>query len=406
MKIKYLILLLGTFLSALKSLGQLEPQTKEINWYKSIDQALADAKAQNKMLFVECFTYTCPVCMSMEPIFKKPEVVKKYNADFINYKLEVTLAGQVKFLDSKNIYLTSFPQFLFFDSNGNLVHQSDMSPDESVFINVANNAQNTQTRAATYKDRFSMGERGFDFLINYAAYSRLIKDNEGNYKAADELYNLYPKDQISSETSWKITKKCIADFDNGFGKFWINNVALAAKYEANDGHNGAEITILGGLISGPLNGAKGKTYSVEKLQEVKKYMKLLKAEQYIDGATWQQESKALIRENRPTEALPIANKIMTKFYNQVEALQYISKFYNDEYPDKGYAVFMKTLLARIKQLAKTEGSIAYNLYETARYYKKIGDVPNAKLNAKKGQAIALKLKDEPEKFAILLKELP
>jgi thiol-disulfide isomerase/thioredoxin len=61
----------------------------QVTWNPSIDDALAQAKASGKLLFVECYSPTCPVCQSMEPFFKKTEVATKYNSSFINYKLDV-----------------------------------------------------------------------------------------------------------------------------------------------------------------------------------------------------------------------------------------------------------------------------------------------------------------------------
>jgi thiol-disulfide isomerase/thioredoxin len=361
-----------------------------VNWYKSIDQAMADAKAQNKMLFVECFTPTCPVCMSMEPIFKKPEVIGKYNSDFINYKLDVGIAEQVKFLTSKNIVLASFPQFLYFDADANLVHQADIVADPKVFITAADNAQNAATRSSSLKKRFEVGERGLDFLINYAAFTRLTKDTLNNFAAADEIFKIYPKDQLSSETSWKITKKCVTDLDNGFAQHWFKNVAKTSEFEKKDGHQGSEFNILGTIIQFPLYGPKGKTYSVAKLQEVKRFMSLANAGQYAEVATWELEAKALIKENRGKEALALGDRIFTKFKDNVASLLYITKVFNDDYKDPTYAAYMKKWLDRIKTLANEDKMKVDYLYESARFSKKIGDDPNTKILAKEARILAAK----------------
>jgi thiol-disulfide isomerase/thioredoxin len=373
-----------------------------VNWYKSIDQALADAKAQNKMLFVECFTPTCPVCMSMEPIFKKPEVIKKYNTDFINYKLDVGIAEQVKFLTTKNIVLASFPQFLYFDADGNLVHQADIIADSKSFTTAADNAQNTATRSSSLKNRFTNGERGLDFLINYAAFTRLTKDTLNNFTAADEIFKIYPKDQLSSETSWKITKKCVTDLDNGFAQHWFKNIAKASAFEKKDGHDGSEFNILGTIIQFPLYGPKGKTYSVAKLQEVKRFMGLANAGQYAEVATWELEARALIKENRGKEALALGDKIFTKFKDNVASLLYITKVFNDDYKDPSYATYMKKWLDKIKTMASEDKFKVDYLYESARFSKKMGDIPSAKNQAKEGRSIAAKINADLGKFNAII----
>ncbi len=407
----YKIILLATLLifngCKGKSQQNASQETKTVNtnavsWYKSIEQAMADAKAQNKMLFVECFTPTCPICMSMEPIFKKPEVIKKYNSDFINYKLDVGIAEQVKFLTSKNIVLASFPQFLYFDANGTLVHQADVVADPKSFITAADNAQNTATRSASFKERFAKGERGLDFLINYAAFARLSKDTLANFAAADEIFKIYPKDQLSSETSWKIAKKCVTDLDNGFAQHWFKNVATAAAFEKKDGHDGAEMNILGTMIQFCLYGQKGKTYSVAKLQEVKKYMGIANAGQYADVATWELEARALIRENRGKDALALGERIFTKFKDNPASLIYIAKVFNDDYKDNTYGPTMKKWLERIKVVVKEETNLVDYYFESARYSKKMGDLEGAKNAATQGRTLAAKLKTDLGRFNDLI----
>jgi thiol:disulfide interchange protein len=88
--------------------------TKEITWQPTIEAAFQQAKAEGKLVFLECYLPTCPVCMSMEPFFKEPEIAKKYNSNFVNFKLDCSKKELVAFLDEKQIFLPSFPLFLFF----------------------------------------------------------------------------------------------------------------------------------------------------------------------------------------------------------------------------------------------------------------------------------------------------
>ncbi|MGK0357654.1 MAG: hypothetical protein ACJATY_003313, partial [Spirosomataceae bacterium] len=41
--------------------------TQEITWQPTIEAAFQQAKAEGKLVFVECYLPTCPVCISMEP---------------------------------------------------------------------------------------------------------------------------------------------------------------------------------------------------------------------------------------------------------------------------------------------------------------------------------------------------
>lgn len=137
-----------------------------IIWETDIETAFQKAKAANKLVYVECYLPTCPVCMSFEPILKSAAVGTFFNNNFINYKLNGEKAEQVKFLNSKNINLPNFPMFLFFDPNTNLVHQAEAGePKEEGVINIGKTALDPEKRSSNYKNRYEAGDRDLNFLI-------------------------------------------------------------------------------------------------------------------------------------------------------------------------------------------------------------------------------------------------
>jgi len=377
----------------------------EITWNPSIEDALAQAKSSGKILFVECYSPTCPVCQSMEPFFKKPEIAVKYNSNFINYKLDVGNAEQVKFLNARNIYLPSFPQFLFFDSNGNIIHQAEVVTEIQSFIAAADGALNSEKRSSNFKTKFEKGDRSLDLLVQLAAYSRLTKDTLTNLSAAAELFKIYPKDQLSSETSWKLTKKCVTDIDNGFAQHWFNNVAKAAEYEKKDGHAGAENNILGGIIQNSLYSPRGKEYNTAKINLVKQYMQKAGAGQYAEGVTWEFETLASIREGKLANALAIGDKMAARYGENGQSLVYITKVFNDKFPNKDYVGKAKAWLTKAKNTIKDDKALAEFYFESARLNKNAGNLPAAKADAQQAQTLAVKSQIDLAKFSALMQSL-
>jgi thioredoxin-related protein len=383
-----------------------KPTATQINWIKDINQALAMAKKQNKMLFVECYTPTCPVCQSMEPVFKQAEVIKKYNEEFVSYKLDVGVAEQVKWLNAKKLYLPSFPQFLYFDSEGNLNHQGEITANAKSFIDAANMAHNVEKRSATMKNRFETGERSVDFLINYANYCRLIMDTTSNHKAANELFNVYPKDQLGSVASWRITKKCVTSIDNGFAKYWFDNVKKAGEYDAAEGHGtGGEFNILGGIIQASLYGKEGQDFSVDKLQEVKQLMAKANAGQYAENATWQLETRALIKENRTADAYKLADRIFEKFKNNHPSLLFIAKWFIDSPAHATDKSRIENWLNKAKTLSTNDATLADYYYVLAAYQLLVNNKTEAKSSAMKGLGMATKAKADISRFNELLTKI-
>ena len=377
----------------------------EITWNPSIDDALAQAKSSGKLLFVECYSPTCPICQSLEPFFKKPEIAIKYNSNFINYKLDVGNAEQVKFLNARNIWLPSFPQFLFFDSSGNIIHQAEVTPENKSFIAAADGALTPEKRASSFKKKFEAGDRSLDLLVSLASYARVTRDTATNLAAAEELFKICPKDQLNSETSWKLTKKCVSDIDNGFAKHWFNNVATATAFEKKEGHDGNENNILGGIIQASLYSPRGRLYTSQKLNEVKKYMTKAGAGQYAEGVTWEFETAALIKEGKPEAALVIGEKIAAKYIANGQSLVYITKVFNDKYPNKNYGTKASGWLAKAKPLLNEDKYLAEYYFESARLNKNIGNVSAAKKDAQEARNLATKAQLDLGRFTALLGSL-
>ncbi|WP_304233380.1 thioredoxin family protein [Jiulongibacter sediminis] len=379
--------------------------TSEITWQPDITQALADAKAQGKLLFVECYSPTCPYCQALEPFFKNTEVATKYNTNFINYKLDVGEAEQVKFLNARNIWLPSFPMFLYFDSDGNLVHQSGADPNVESINGNADDALDEDTRADSYPKRFAAGERSIEFLTDYANYAKVIKDTAATTTAAEELFKIYPKDKLGTKESWELTKKAVNDVDNGFAEYWLKNVSKAAAIEAENGHPGTEQNTLQGIIQNSLYSSKAKDYSIEKINRIKQYMTSTGAGQYVDGATWELESKALIRDGKGAQALSVGQKMVDKLKTNGSALVYITRVFVDNFKDNSFIPTAKKWMATALPTINQDNVKAEYHYEMARLHQKAGDLTAAKADAATAMELTRKIGGKPEKFQKLIDSL-
>jgi thioredoxin-related protein len=377
----------------------------EVTWETDINAALQKAKSSNKILFVECYSPTCPVCQKLEPFFKKPEVAKIYNSNFINFKLDVGNAELVKFLNQRNIFLPSFPQFLFFDGDGKLLHQAEVNPDIPSFELAANTAKSPDKRSSSYPDRFKAGERSLDFLTAYASYARVSRDTAANLAAAAELFKAFPQKDLGSELSWKLTKKCVSDIDNGFAKYWFDHASEAAAIEIKEGHDGNEKNILGGIIQSSLYSPRGQKYGTDKINLIKQYMGKAGAAQYADGVTWEFETKALIREGKAAGALNIGKKMAAMYGSNGQSLVYITKVFNDVYPDASYSVTAKGWMQKAKPLIKENNALAEYYYESARLNQKTGDKVTAKTEALQALNLATTAKVNLQKFNLLVSSL-
>lgn len=377
----------------------------QITWNPNIQEALLKAKEEGKLLFVECYSPTCPVCQSIEPFFKNAEIATVYNTNFVNFKLDVGNAEQVKFLNERNIFLPSFPLFLFFDGDGKIVHKGEVSPNVASIKKAATDAIDPTKQAIGYAKRLAAGENSLDFLIEYASFARVVRDTVTNLKVADALFASYPKENIGTEESWKITKKSITDIDNGFAKYWFANVAKAAAIETKEGHADNQNNILGGIVQSSLYSSRGLTYDSDKLQTIKGYMTKIGAGQYADGVTWEYEIRAFVREGKPANALAVGNKMYNKFASNGASVIYITKVLNDLYPDKAYVASARAWLTKIKPSLADPKFLADYYFESARLHQRNGNAAAAKTEAQLAQSNAVKAQLPLERFNEFMKTL-
>lgn len=85
--------------------------------------ALAEAKRQNKPLFVDVYANWCPPCRRMaREAFPDARVGEKYNNRFINYRIDAEVGEGVDL--TRSYAVTSYPTLLYVAPNGELMQRS------------------------------------------------------------------------------------------------------------------------------------------------------------------------------------------------------------------------------------------------------------------------------------------
>lgn len=113
----------------------------ELSW----TEVQAKAKAENKYIFVDCFTTWCGPCKMMSAnVFPQEEVGTFFNKNFISVKVQMDKTAGDKeeikkwYGDAKMIAdqyeITAFPTFLYFSPEGKLIHRVIGGGDAQSFI--------------------------------------------------------------------------------------------------------------------------------------------------------------------------------------------------------------------------------------------------------------------------------
>lgn len=118
---------LFTLIIALVSLSFISPETKGeddgiVFESMTFDEALKQAKATNKLIFMDAYAVWCGPCKWLDAnTFRDKEVGEVFNANFINLKMDMekgegpTLAQRYK--------VTAYPTLFFINGDGEVVYK-------------------------------------------------------------------------------------------------------------------------------------------------------------------------------------------------------------------------------------------------------------------------------------------
>ena len=127
---------------------------------------LAEAKADNKIIFVDAYTTWCGPCKQMSArVFTQDEVGKHFNANFINVKMDMEGPQGRKLARQYRVMV--YPTLLFVNGDGEVVHRSAGYQNAEQLISLSKAALDPAQQFAGLKRRFQQGDDDPEFLYTY-----------------------------------------------------------------------------------------------------------------------------------------------------------------------------------------------------------------------------------------------
>lgn len=188
----------------------------------NLNDALAKAKAENKLIFIDAYASWCGPCKMMSArIFPQKEVGDYFNAHFINLKLDMEAADNLQI--AKKYEVKAYPTYLFLDSDGEIVHRALGGMPADDFIKVAQIAGDTDNNFAGISKKIKKGDRSAETLKKYFG---LNPYDPGNEQLVSEYFSTLTDDQKTSKDAWEMFNEYVNDIENEPFQYFLKNRAV------------------------------------------------------------------------------------------------------------------------------------------------------------------------------------
>lgn len=220
MKFLYSILLASFLVTNLSAQGI---EFAQGSW----DDALALAKKEDKLVFVDAYTTWCGPCKKMSrETFKDSEVGNYFNKEFVNFKMDMEKGEGPDVAVKYDVFV--YPTLLFIDGEGNQVHRTAGYHDAAQFIALGKTAMDPNRRLSTLNAKYESGNRDPEFLYKFTQLKYDVYD--GTHGQVAEEYLATQKDWSTDQNMEFLFAFVERTDSKGFEYLVDNKDAFSAKF--------------------------------------------------------------------------------------------------------------------------------------------------------------------------------
>jgi len=181
--------------------GLSDASAQGIHFMYDLDSALAQAKIENKPVFIDFYTSWCAPCKVMsKEVFPLEKVGSFFNSKFINCKIQCDDKGKGVELGIK-YQINAYPTLMFLNPNGELIHTAVGGPSAEGLLDIAKIALNPERNLLSLLKEWDAGNRDTAFV---AKYFRALKGAYRNELAKNALQDYFNSLEKKDKTSKRI----------------------------------------------------------------------------------------------------------------------------------------------------------------------------------------------------------
>ena len=175
----------------------------------SWEEALEEAKKQQKAIFVDAYASWCGPCKRMaKNVFPNKEVGDFFNENFINMKLDYEKREADAF--RKKYTVSAFPTLYWIDFDGSVVHVAVGGLVADVLIGQGKVALSKIDRTGDYEELYEKGSREPGLVYDYI--KAMNQSGKSSLKVANDF--LQNREDLTEETNLRIIYEAATEADS------------------------------------------------------------------------------------------------------------------------------------------------------------------------------------------------
>lgn len=216
------------FLLLLTATGLKAQEGIKFNQTSNWKETTGKAAAENKLIFIDCYTSWCAPCKWMDKnVFVEASVATFFNEHFINAKIDMEKGEGIELRKKYNVQ--SFPTFLFVNDKGEVVHRTASKMSVAEFLEEGKMAADPKRNLSFLKKKYESGQRDIPFILDY--YLALQKsDRNTAEQIGKDIAAGITTQELNSALGWKAVKALARTENDRLGAYFMANESRFAAW--------------------------------------------------------------------------------------------------------------------------------------------------------------------------------